>query len=169
MPRRLSIPFLILTLGACSGADKATPGPRAAPSAASAHRAGLRIGHASVYVDDQARALRFYTDVLGFAKKDDVTKGPYRWLTVAAPDDPDGCELQLALDDAPAARAYHRALYQQHQPAMMFYTDDVRRDYDRIKARGATFTMPPTPVTGATIAVLDDTCGNLIQITQLVR
>ena len=122
-----------------------------------------------MYVDDQEKALRFYTEVLGFAKKADVSQGPFRWLTVAAPDEPEGTELQLALNDNPAAKAYQQAMFQQGQPAAMFYTDDVKAEYERIKARGAEFTMPPTEVTGSTIALLNDTCGNLIQITQLAR
>jgi predicted enzyme related to lactoylglutathione lyase len=129
----------------------------------------MKIKLTSVYVDDQEKALRFYTDVLGFAKKADVSQGPYRWLTVVSPEDPDGTELQLALNDNPAAKAYQQAIFQQDQPAAMFYTDDVKDDYERIKAQGAEFTMPPTEVTGSTIAVLNDTCGNLIQITQLAR
>ncbi len=129
----------------------------------------MRIKVTSVYVDDQEKALRFYTRVLGFAKKTDVSNGPYRWLTVAPPEDPEGTELQLALNDNPAAKAYQHALFQQGQPAVMFFTDDVKGDYERIKARGAEFTMPPTQVTGSTIAQLKDTCGNLIQISQLAR
>jgi predicted enzyme related to lactoylglutathione lyase len=115
------------------------------------------------------KALRFYTDVLGFVKKADVSNGPYRWLTVTSPEEPDGTELQLALNDNPAAKAYQQAIFQQGQPAAMFFTDDVKGDYERIQARGAEFTMPPTEVTGSTIAKLNDTCGNLIQITQLAR
>ena len=122
-----------------------------------------------MYVDDQEKALRFYTEVLGFAKKADVSQGPFRWLTVASPEEPEGTELQLALTDNPAAKAYQQAMFQQGQPAAMFYTDDVKAQYERIKARGAEFTMPPTEVTGSTIAMLNDTCGNLIQITQLAR
>jgi predicted enzyme related to lactoylglutathione lyase len=129
----------------------------------------MKIKLTSVYVDDQERALRFYTEVLGFAKKADFSQGPFRWLTVASPEEPDGTELQLALNDNPAARAYQQATFQQGQPAAMFFTADVNADYERIKARGAEFTMPPTKVTGSTIAVLNDTCGNLIQITQLAR
>src|SRR5437763_11956946 len=129
----------------------------------------MKIRLTSVYVDDQEKALRFYTEVLGFAKKADVSQGPFRWLTVASPEEPEGAELQLALNDNPAAKAYQQALLQQGQPAAMFYTDDVKAEYERIKARGAEFTMPPTEVTGATIAMLNDTCGNLIQITQLAR
>jgi predicted enzyme related to lactoylglutathione lyase len=120
-------------------------------------------------VDDQDKALRFYTDILGFAKKADFSQGPFRWLTVASPEEPDGTQLQLALNDNPATKAYQQALFQQSQPAVMFFTDDVKGDYDRIKARGAEFTMPPTDVTGSTIAKLNDTCGNLIQLTQLTR
>jgi predicted enzyme related to lactoylglutathione lyase len=127
----------------------------------------MKIKLTSIYVDDQEKALRFYTDVLGFVKKTDVGQGPYRWLTVASPEEPDGTELQLALNDDPAAKTYQQAQFQQGQPAAMFFTDDVQADYERIKARGAEFTMPPTQVTGSTIAQVNDTCGNLIQLTQL--
>lgn len=127
----------------------------------------MKIKLTSIYVEDQEKALRFYTDVLGFVKKTDVSQGPYRWLTVASPEEPDGTELQLALNDDPAAKTYQQAQFQQGQPAAMFFTDDVQADYERIKARGAEFTMPPTQVTGSTIAQVNDTCGNLIQLTQL--
>jgi predicted enzyme related to lactoylglutathione lyase len=129
----------------------------------------MKIKLTSVYVDDQDKALRFYTEVLGFTKKADVSQGPYRWLTVTSPEEPNGTELQLALNDNPAAKAYQQAIFQQGQPAAMFSTDDVKGDYERIKARGAEFTMPPTHVTASTIAMLNDTCGNLIQLTQLAR
>jgi predicted enzyme related to lactoylglutathione lyase len=129
----------------------------------------MKIKLTSVYVDDQEKALRFYTEVLGFTKKADFSQGPFRWLTVASPEEPDGTELQLALNDDPSAKAYQQAMFQQGQRAAMFYTDDVKGDYERIKARGAEFTTVPTEVTGSTIAVLNDTCGNLIQITQLAR
>ena len=129
----------------------------------------MKIKLTSVYVDDQEKALRFYTEVLGFAKKADFRQGPFRWLTVASPEDPDGTELQLALNDNPAAKAYQQALFQQGQHAAMFHSDDVKGDYERIQARGAAFTMAPTEVPGATIAKLNDTCGNLIQIIQLAR
>jgi len=127
----------------------------------------MKIKLTSVYVDDQEKALRFYTEVLGFAKKADFSNGPYRWLTVASPEEPNGTELQLALNNNPAAKAYQQAIFQQNQPAANFMTDDIKGDYEQIKARGAEFTMPPTDVTGATIAMVKDTCGNLIQITQL--
>jgi predicted enzyme related to lactoylglutathione lyase len=129
----------------------------------------MKIKLTTVYVDDQEKALRFYTDVLGLTKKADFSNGPYRWLTVTSPDEPDGTELQLALNNNPAAKAYQEAIFQQGQPAIMFFTDDVKSDYERIKARGAEFTKPPTAATGSTIAQLKDTCGNLIQITQLAR
>ena len=132
-------------------------------------REPMKIKLTSVYVDDQETALRFYTEVLGFVKKADVSQGPYRWLTVASPEEPEGTELQLALNDNPAARAYQQAMFQQDQPAAMFFTDDMQADYERMKARGAEFTMPPTDVTGSKIAKLNDTCGNLIQVTQLMR
>jgi predicted enzyme related to lactoylglutathione lyase len=129
----------------------------------------MKIKLTSVYVNDQEKALRFYTEVLGFDKKADFSQGPFRWLTVASPEDPDGTELQLALNNNPAANAYQQAIFQQGQPAAMFYTDDVQADYERMKTLGAEFTMPPTDVTASRIAMLKDTCGNLIQIVQLMR
>ena len=127
----------------------------------------MKIKLTIVYVDDQEKALLFYTEVLGFVKKADFSQGPYRWLTVASPEEPEGTELQLALNDDPAANAYQQAMFQKDQPAAMFFTDDVQADYERMKARGAEFTMPPTDVTASKIAKLNDTCGNLIQVTQL--
>jgi predicted enzyme related to lactoylglutathione lyase len=129
----------------------------------------MTIKLTSVYVDEQEKALRFYTEVLGFVKKADFSNGPFRWLTVASPEEPEGTELQLALNDKPAAKAYQQAMFQESQPAAMFFTDDVQADYERMKARGAAFTMPPTNVTASKIAMLNDTCGNLIQLTQLKR
>jgi predicted enzyme related to lactoylglutathione lyase len=130
----------------------------------------MKIKLTSVHVDDQEKALRFYTEVLGFVKKADFRNGAYRWLTVGSAEDPDGAELQLALANGnPAATAYQQALFQQGQPALMFFSDDVKADYERLAARGAEFTMPPTDVTASTIAMVNDTCGNLVQITQLKR
>src|ERR671934_1158184 len=97
----------------------------------------MKIKLTSVYVDDQEKALRFYTEVLGFAKKADFSQGPYRWLTVASAEEPDGTQLQLALNDNPAAKAYQQAIFQQGQPAAMLFTDDLQADYERVKARGA--------------------------------
>ena len=127
----------------------------------------MKIGLTSIYVDDQDKALRFYTEVVGFVKKTDVTQGPYRWLTVASAEEPDGVELHLESNDNPAAKAYQQAIFEQSQPAIMFYVDDVQQEYDRMTALGAEFTMPPTKVTGSTIAMLKDTTGNLVQITKL--
>src|SRR5678816_4594204 len=109
----------------------------------------MKIKLTNVYVDDQEKALRFYTDVLGFVKKADFSNGPFRWLTVASPEDPDGTELQLALNGNPPAKAYQQALFQQGQPAAMFFSNDVQADYERMNARGAAFTQPPTEVTGS--------------------
>ena len=127
----------------------------------------MKIKLTSVYVDDQEKALRFYTEVLGFVKKTDFSNGPFRWLTVTSPEDPDGIELQLALNNNPAAKTYQQALFEQKQPAVMFSSDDVEADYQRMKSRGAEFTMPPTDVTASKIAMVNDTCGNLVQLTQL--
>ena len=101
----------------------------------------MEIKLTSVFVDDQEKALRFYTEVLGFQKKNDFSNGPYRWLTVNSPEDPDGAELQLALNNNPAAKAYQQAIFQQKQPAANFFTDDLKGDYERIKARGAEFSL----------------------------
>ncbi len=129
----------------------------------------MKIKVTSIFVDDQDKALRFYTEVLGFAKKNDFSQGPYRWLTVAPSGDPNEVELQLALNNNPAAKTYQDAIFQQSQPAIMFFTDDIKSDYERVKSKGAEFTMPPTDVTGSTIAMLKDTCGNIVQLTQLAK
>ena len=129
----------------------------------------MKIKLTTIHVDDQDRALRFYTEVLGFVKKADFSQGSFRWLTVASAEDPDGTELQLARNDNPAAKTYQQAMLQQGQPAAMFFTDNLQADYERMKAKGAEFTMAPTDVTGSKIAKLHDTCGNLIQVTQLMR
>jgi len=129
----------------------------------------MKIKLATVYVNDQEKALRFYTDVLGFVKKADFSNGPFRWLTVVSAEDADGAELQLALDNNPAAKVFQQELFKQNQPAAMFFTSDLDADYDRMKASGAEFTMSPTDVTASKIAMVKDTCGNLLQITQLTR
>jgi predicted enzyme related to lactoylglutathione lyase len=127
----------------------------------------MKIKLTTVYVTDQDKALRFYTEVLGFAKKADFSQGPFRWLTVTAPDDPNGTELQLAADSDPAGKAFQKAKLESNQPAVMFFTDDIKADHERIKGHGGEFTMPPTAVTGSTIAMLNDGCGNLVQISQI--
>ncbi len=129
----------------------------------------MKIKLTTIYVNDQDAALRFYTEVLGLAKKADFSNGGFRWLTVTSADEPEGVELQLALDDNPAGKAYQQAIFQQGQPAVMFFTDDIKADHERIVANGGTFKMPPTEVTGSTIAQLTDGCGNLVQLTQLAK
>ena len=128
----------------------------------------MRIKYSSLYVDDQGKALKFYTEILGFLKKADVTAGEYRWLTVASPEDQDGTQLVLEPNANPAAKAYQEAIFKQGVRATMFVVDDIQKEYERLKKLGVKFTMQPTklPGTPSTIAVLDDTCGNLIQITQ---
>ena len=129
----------------------------------------MRIKYASVYVNDQAKALKFYTEILGFIRKADITAGNYTWLTVASPEDQNGIELVLEPNENPAAKTYQEALFKQGIRAAMFLTDDIQKEFERLKALGVKFTMEPTKLTGtpSTIAVLDDTCGNLIQITQM--
>jgi predicted enzyme related to lactoylglutathione lyase len=127
----------------------------------------MKIKLTSIYVDDQEKALRFYTDVLGFAKKADVSQGAYRWLTVASAEEPDGTELLLEPNDNPAAKTYQQALKEQGINAAMFYTDDLQRDYSRLVGLGVTFTVPLIREPWGSMATLDDTCGNLIQLTQL--
>jgi predicted enzyme related to lactoylglutathione lyase len=126
----------------------------------------MKIKWTGVFVDDQEKALRFYTEVLGFQKKADFSQGEYRWLTVTSPEDPDGVELILESNSNPAAGAFQQAMYAQHMRAAQFLVDDVQAEHDRLAARGVTFTMPVTKVTGSIIAVLDDGCGNLIQLFQ---
>jgi predicted enzyme related to lactoylglutathione lyase len=129
----------------------------------------MKIKLTSVYVDDQDKALAFYTKILGFVTKADYTNGPYRWLTVASGEEPDGTQLQLALNTAPGAAAYQQAVFQQNQAAANFFSDNVQADYERMKAAGAQFTMTPNDIGYGTIAILNDTCGNLIQVTQLKK
>ncbi|MFH8406486.1 VOC family protein [Streptomyces sp. NPDC018019] len=125
----------------------------------------MRIYVTSVFVDDQEKALRFYTDVLGFVKKHDIPLGgPARWLTVVSPEDPDGTELLLEPSGHPAVQPYKTALVQDRIPATSFAVDDVRAEYDRLRGLGVVFTQEPADMGTVTTAVLDDTCGNLIQI-----
>ncbi len=129
----------------------------------------MKIKLMKIYVDDQDKALKFYSEVLGFAKKADFSNGGYRWLTVTSPEAPDGPELQLDANSNPAARAYQQAMFEQNQPAALFYVDDAQPEYARLQGLGVKFTLPASKVTGSTIAILNDTCGNLIQIVALDR
>jgi catechol 2,3-dioxygenase-like lactoylglutathione lyase family enzyme len=126
----------------------------------------MRITLTSVLVDDQAKALAFYTDVLGFEKKTDIPIGEHRWLTVVSPEAPDGVELVLEPDEHPAAKPFKAALAEDGIPFTSFGVDDVRREYERLRDLGVRFTQEPTAMGPVTTAVLDDTCGNLIQIAQ---
>lgn len=120
----------------------------------------------SVFVNDQEEALTFYTDVLGFVKKHDVPLGQFKWLTVASPEEPDGVELLLEPNDNPAASAFQRAIFEQGIAAASFFVEDAQAEFERLKALGVRFTMEPTSMGPTTIAVFDDTCGNLIQLAQ---
>jgi catechol 2,3-dioxygenase-like lactoylglutathione lyase family enzyme len=127
----------------------------------------VKIPFTSVLVDDQEKALRFYTDVLGFVKKTEVPLGEHRWLTVVSPTEPDGVELVLEPDGHPAARPFKEALVADGIPFTAFRVDDVHAETARLKAAGVTFTQEPLEMGPLTTAVFDDTCGNLIQIQQL--
>ena len=127
----------------------------------------MRINVTSVMVDDQDKALRFYTDVLGFVKKTEFPVGEFRWLTVVSPDAPDGVELSLEPDAHPAARPFKEALVADGIPFTSFAVDDVGAEYERLVGLGVTFTQPPTEMGPVRTAVFDDTCGNLIQMAQM--
>lgn len=127
----------------------------------------MKIKITSVFVEDQEKALKFYTEVLGFVKKNDVSAGEYRWLTVVSSDDQSGTELLLEPNNNPAAKAYQKAIFGQGISATAFFVDDIEKEFQRLEKLGVIFTMKPTKVTGSTIAVFDDSCGNLIQINQL--
>ncbi len=127
----------------------------------------MRIKLTNVFVDDQESALKFYTDVLGFEKKQDFPVGEYKWLTVVSPEEPDGTELLLEPSDNPAARAYKDSLYEQGIAAAAFAVNDIKGEYERLKRSGVNFRMEPTDMGTATVALFDDTCGNLIQIYQV--
>lgn len=127
----------------------------------------IRIGLTSVLVSDQAKALTFYTDLLGFVKKEDVPMGEHRWLTVVSPEDPDGVQLVLEPDGHPAAGPFKDALVADGIPFTSFMVDDVHAEHERLAALGVRFTQPPVAMGPVTMAVLDDTCGNLIQIMQM--
>ena len=127
----------------------------------------MRITVTSVLVDDQEKALRFYTDVLGFVKKTEFPVGEHRWLTVVSPEDPDGVELALEPDEHPAAKPFKQALVEDGIPFTSFAVPDVQKEYERLIGLGVTFTLPPTAMGTMTAAVLDDTCGNLIMIAAM--
>jgi predicted enzyme related to lactoylglutathione lyase len=127
----------------------------------------MRIKWTTLYVDDQEKALKFYTEKLGFRKKADFSQGSYRWLTLTSPEEPDGMELLLESTSNPAGKAYQEAIRGQGKPAAQFLVTDAKAEHERLAAKDVKFTKPATAVTGSVIAILDDTCGNLIQLTQL--
>ncbi len=129
-------------------------------------RPDMRITLSGVFVSDQDKALRFYTDTLGFLKKHDVPVGEFKWLTVVSPDDPDGTELLLEPNENPVAQEYQKGIFDQGIPATSFGVTDIHAEYEKLKSLGVVFTMEPTEMGNVTIAVFDDTCGNLIQIMQ---
>ena len=126
----------------------------------------MKILHDNVFVDDQEKALTFYTDVLGFVKKEDIPVGDFRWLAVVSPDDQEGTELLLEPNDNPAAEQYQKAIFEQGIPATMFGVDDLQKEYERLKALGVHFVVEPTDYGSYFLASFDDTCGNVIQIIQ---
>jgi len=127
----------------------------------------MKISLTSVIVDDQEKALRFYTEVLGFAKKTEIPAGQYRWLTVVSPDDPDGTELVLEPNANPASKAFQEALVEQGIPLTAFAVDDLQAEYERLLAAGVKFQTEPTAMGDTKVAVFEDTCGNLIQIYEV--
>ena len=126
----------------------------------------MRLKFTSVFVDDQDKALKFYTEILGFVKKTDISVGEFRWLTVVSPEEPEGTELLLQLNDNPATKTFQKALYNQGIPLTVFVVDDILKEYERMKRLGVNFTQEPTRIKPTTFTVFEDTCGNLIQIVQ---
>ena len=126
----------------------------------------MRITLTGVFVRDQDEALKFYTEALGFVKKHDVPVGEFKWLTVVSPEDPDGPELLLEPNENPVAQEYQKGLFDQGIPAMSFSVTDIRAEYEKLKSLGVAFTMEPTEMPDVTIAIFDDTCGNLVQLMQ---
>ncbi|HXC00060.1 MAG TPA: VOC family protein [Terriglobales bacterium] len=129
----------------------------------------MQLKLTSVFVDDQDKALKFYTEVLGFVKKHEFPAGKFKWLTVVSPEEPEGIQLVLEPNNGwnSAAKNYQQEIFRNGIPAANFFVGDVQKEFERLKLHGVTFTKEPTKTTGSTIAVLDDTCGNLIQITHL--
>jgi predicted enzyme related to lactoylglutathione lyase len=127
----------------------------------------MRIKLTSIFVDDQSKALTFYTEVLGFVKKQEIPVGEYRWLTVVSPEGPDDLELSLEPNANPASKTYQDAIFKQRIPATAFQVDDIDAEFQRLKSKGVAFTMEPTRTGPVTIAVFSDTCGNVIQIYQV--
>jgi catechol 2,3-dioxygenase-like lactoylglutathione lyase family enzyme len=150
-----------LLCGSGLAARDAGPGPEQGKE-----QGRMRIILSSVFVDDQDKALAFYTGVLGFVTKQNFPVGKFKWLTVVSPTDPDGVELLLEPNDNPAARTFQTAVYEQGIPVTTFGVDDLQKEYETLKKRGVVFRTPPTRTGPVSIAVFEDTCGNLIQLAQ---
>ena len=129
----------------------------------------MKVKLTSLFVTDQAKALDFYTKTLGFVKKQDITAGNYRWLTLVSPEEPEGTQVVLEPNQNPAAKTYQESIFKQGVPLTMFFVDNLQGEYQRLQRLGVKFTMPPTKTPGSTIARFDDTVGNLIQLTQLTN
>lgn len=127
----------------------------------------MKIYVTAIFVDDQDKALQFYTNVLGFVKKGDTLLGDFKWLTVTSPEDPNGPELLLEANDNPAAQAFQRSLFEQGKPLKAFAVENVQSEYERLTRLGVTFRIEPTQMGPVTLAIFDDTCGNLIQLVQM--
>ena len=127
----------------------------------------MKIKLTSVFVDDQDKALQFYTEALGFVKKLEIPLGEFKWLTVVSPEEPNGVQLLLEPSDNPATQAFKKALVEQGIPLTTFFVDDIQSEYERLRGLGVKFTMPPTAMGPTTMAVFDDTCGNFIQLNQI--
>jgi len=128
----------------------------------------MKIKLTSVFVDDQDKALKFYTESLGFVKKLEIPLGEFKWLTVVSPEEPDGVQLLLEPSDNPATQTFKKALVEQGIPLTTFFVDDIQSEYERLTGLGVKFTIPPTAMGPTTMAVFDDTCGNFIQLNQLM-
>ncbi|HEV1994603.1 MAG TPA: VOC family protein [Candidatus Acidoferrum sp.] len=126
----------------------------------------MKIKLASVFVDDQEKALKFYTEVLSFVKKADMPAGRFRWLTVVSPEEAEGTQLVLEPNENPAAKTYQQAIHKEGIPATLLFTEDIQKECERMKKRGVVFRMEPTKMGPVTIAVFDDTCGNFMQLVQ---
>ena len=163
MRRVVILGFVIALLAAASGLRAQDSAEQ--PIKEKEH-GSLKIKLTSVLVDDQEKALKFYTEILGFVKKEDIPLGEFKWLTVVSADDPDGTELLLEPNANEAAKTFQKAIFEQGIPATCFFVDDVQKEYERLKKLGVKFTMEPTDVETTIVAVFDDTCGNLIQIAQ---
>ena len=165
--KRLSIAGVVVALFCSAGALRAQNAPKPSSPQREQSRIGIKIKLTSVYVDDQDKALKFYTEVLGFVKKRDIPVGKAKWLTVVSPEEPDGTELLLEPSDNPAAKTFKKAVFDQGIPFTAFAVGDVQKEYERMKKLGVVFRIEPTKMGTAIVVIFDDTCGNLIKLYQV--